>query len=314
MSSRIAALVVALACFTPVDARAYCQTTTCNPKKEACAADERGCVTSGTPLHWPAQRTPLGFRFQRRHSSLLVPEETVAAVRAAFFRWSDVTCPDGKRTSLRFIEDEELTDDKPLDAHATRPEPFGIYFRDHGWPHASGEDQTALTTIDFAASTGAILYADIEVNTTSWLFATRDTGDGIDLQTVVTHEVGHFIGLSHSREPNTIMAAGLCDSGDRCARDRVSSRRLGADDIAAVCALYPATSDVDRSSAPSPGADSCAVSTPGEGRHGMPNGLSIACFAIAVMRHRRRSKPIELGAQLDRRATETPPCTSNFRH
>jgi len=96
-----------------------------------------------------------------------------------------------------------------------------------------------VTTIDFAPKIGTILYAVIEVNTTAWRFATRDLGEGIDLQTVVTHEVGHFIGPAHGGGPNTLMAARLCDSGDRCARDRVSSRRPATDDIAAVCALYP---------------------------------------------------------------------------
>lgn len=231
---------------------------------------------------------PLVFRFQRQHSTLLVPEETVAAVRAAFYRWSDVVCPDGARTGLRFVEGEELVADKPLDAKAPRPEPFGIYFRDRGWPHTKGDDTSALTTVDFAPDAGAILYADIEVNTTDWLYATRDAGEGIDLQTVVSHEVGHFLGLSHSREPNSIMAAGLCDSGDRCARDRVSSRRLGADDLAAVCALYPATPIVE----PPPAAASCAVEARGAAGQGasLRAGLaSLAAFAVlALVRRRRR--------------------------
>lgn len=281
MPRHIAALLGVLVCIMPVDARAYCQTMTCNPTKEACSTDERGCVTSGVPLHWPAQQMPLVFRFQRQHSSLLVREETVAAVRAGFHRWSDVVCPEGKRPSLRFVEGEELRDDKPLDKNAPRPEPFGIYFRDRGWPHAGFEDQSALTTLDFATTTGAILYADIEVNTTSWIYATRDAGEGLDLQTVVTHEVGHFIGLSHSREPNTIMAAGLCDSGDRCSRDRVSSRRLGADDVAAVCALYPATPTVDSPGAPMP--ESCAVSAPGAGQRGASNGITFSILAMIAI-------------------------------
>ena len=259
MRHRIATIVAIAICSLPFDARAFCRAMTCNPVKQTCAADDRGCVTSGTALRWPAERMPLVFRFQQQHSARLVPEETTAAVRAAFHRWSDVVCPDGRRTSLRFTEGENLAADKPLEAAAARPEPFGIYFRDRGWPHPSGDDQTALTTIDFAPSSGAILYADIEVNTTAWTFATRDVGAGIDLQTVVTHEVGHFIGLAHGREPNTIMAGHLCDSGDRCARDRVSSRRLATDDIAAVCALYPPDAEGSAPAPPSAAPASCAV-------------------------------------------------------
>ncbi len=97
------------------------------------------------------------------------------------------------------------------------------------------------------------------MNTTAWTYATRDVGEGIDLQTVVTHEVGHLIGLAHGREPNTIMAAHLCDSADRCAIDRVASRRLAADDIAAVCALYPPDAEGSAPSPPSAAPASCAV-------------------------------------------------------
>ena len=287
---RIAAIAAITVCLLPFDAQAFCRAMTCNPAKETCDLDERGCVTSGTALRWPAERMPLVFRFQQQHSARLIPEETTAAVRAAFHRWSDVVCPDGRRTSLRFVEGEDLVADKPLAADATRPEPFGIYFRDRGWPHPSGDDQTALTTIDFAPSSGTILYADIEVNTTVWLYATRDVGEGIDLQTVVTHEVGHFIGLAHGREPNTIMAARLCDSGDRCARDRVSSRRLADDDIAAVCALYPPGVEGSGSAPalPSTAPGACAVHAAGASPPARPRALLVFAVVLAGLEMIRR--------------------------
>ncbi len=298
MRHRIATIVAIALCASPFDARAFCRAMTCNPAKETCAVDDRGCVTSGTALRWPAERMPLVFRFQQQHSARLVPEETTAAVRAAFHRWSDVVCPDGRRTSLRFREGEDLVADKPLEADAPRPEPFGIYFRDRGWPHPRGDDQTALTTIDFAPSSGTILYADIEVNTTAWTYATRDVGEGTDLQTVVTHEVGHFIGLAHGRELNTIMAARLCDSGDRCARDRVSSRRLAADDIAAVCALYPPDAEGSLPAPPSAAPASCAVHAVGASPSAsarLPRAsplfvLAVAAIAMMCRKTRNRSR------------------------
>lgn len=293
MRLRFVTATVAFAlCFTAVDARAFCRTMTCNPNKESCPVDGRGCVTAGTPIRWTANRMPLVFRFQQQHSALLIREETTAAVRAAFYRWTDVVCPDGRRTGLRFVEGTDLIADKPLDDNAPRPEPFGVYFRDHGWPHVGGSDQYALTTLDFEKVSGTIVYADIEVNTTAQVFATRDTGEGVDLQTVVTHEVGHFIGLSHSVEPNTIMAGGLCESGDRCARDRVSSRRLAADDIAAVCAMYPPTADPDP--APPPASHACAVGLAAPGAHG-PVGVPLcfaAIFAVALARRRLARREI----------------------
>ena len=142
----------------------------------------------------------------------------------------------------------------------------------------------------------------------------RDLGEGIDLQTAITHEVGHFIGLAHSREPNSIMAAGLCDSGDRCARDRVSSRRLGADDIAAVCALYPAAAE-SPVSAPSAAEGACAahaIGTP-------PSGVVFAFFTfltVATQLRSRRGRGVNTGRggrHLALFAKETP-CSKRSGH
>ena len=127
------------------------------------------------------------------------------------------------------------------------------------------------------------------MNTTAWTYATRGVGEGIDLQTVVTHEVGHFIGLAHGREPNTIMAAHLCDSGDRCARDRVSSRRLAVDDIAAVCALYPPDAEPSAPARPSTAGASCAV----HARGALPRGLPlfvVVLAGLALIRRKTRNR------------------------
>ena len=127
------------------------------------------------------------------------------------------------------------------------------------------------------------------MNTTAWRYATRDVGEGIDLQTVVTHEVGHFIGLAHGEEPNTIMAARLCDSGDRCARDRVSSRRLATDDLAAVCALYPPGGE-GAAHAPPPTTASCAVRAAGQShREPLPRALLPILAVLAMIRRKTRN-------------------------
>jgi len=230
---------VALALALPARADAFCRTTTCRVPEE-CPVDDKGCPATGNPLVW-SRPMPLVFRLHARGSALLVNEEARAAVRAAFFRWTDVECPGG-RTSLRFVEQEAINDDKPLESDAPRPTTgFGIYFRDHGWPYTNrgGDGQIALTTLEFGKDSGRILYADIELNTGDQELSTTETGTGTDLQTVVTHEVGHYIGLAHSQAPNAIMAASLCASGDRCNLNKVAARRLGDDDRAGVCALFP---------------------------------------------------------------------------
>jgi hypothetical protein len=216
---------------------AFCRSTTCNAKRASCAVDAKGCQVDGVPLRWGSM--PLTFRFKRGALSTLVREEARAAVRAGFYRWSDVLCPGGKRTSLRFVEGEELEDDKPLAPDVRAKESFGVYFRDVGWPHDAPDNTFALTTLASGTTTGLVRYADIELNTASHALATGDVDGGPDLQAVVTHEVGHYIGLAHSLERNSIMADALCGGGDRCTRGKVAARRLSPDDIDAVCTLYP---------------------------------------------------------------------------
>jgi len=272
----------AVSAMAPREAHAFCRTTTCSQKTDDCRPDERGCSTVGVPLRW--QTTPLVFRFSARGSSLLVREEARAAVRAAFHRWSDATCSDGRRTSLRFVEGEDLPDDKPLVAGARGSAPFGIYFRDLGWPHATPDETLAQTNHVFGKATGVIEYSDVEINTGARRFALSESAEGIDLQAVLTHEVGHYIGLGHSKEVDSIMAAGYCEiDAQRCDKGKVAARRLAADDIAAVCALFPpdGPSAAAEAAAESEddGAGGCAVSRSGRAA---PAGTSTGTGALAL--------------------------------
>lgn len=228
--------IVLLSLAAPATASAFCRSTTCNPKTESCEKDDRGCNTTGEPVRWA--KMPIEYRFSSAGSALLIREEARAAVRAAFNRWSDTLC-DGRRTSLRFVEREDVPEDKPLGRGTRGSEPFGIYFRDLGWPYDTPDETLAQTNNTYGKSTGIIQYSDLEVNTGARKFATTETGEGVDLQAVMTHEVGHYIGLAHSIENDSIMAKSYCETGDRCEKGKVAARRLAADDIAAVCKLYP---------------------------------------------------------------------------
>jgi hypothetical protein len=275
-----------LALFASSPAGAFCRTTVC--RDSPCPLDEGGCPTLGKPAVW-AQRMPLTFRFQARGTALLVNEEARAAVRAAFFRWTDVIC-DAGRTSLRFVEEEDLAEDKPLteDGRATGSvSPFGIFFRDAGWPHKSqnGDGMLALTTLAAGVETGRITYADIEINTGGQPLAATELDQGIDLQTVVTHEVGHYIGLAHSSATNSIMNANLCENAQRCQSDKVASRRLGNDDRAAVCALYPPGA-TPPAVAPGPPADAGGCASSGPPRVGGAEGWAVALALAGILRVR----------------------------
>lgn len=218
------------------DAAAYCRSTTCDPAVSDCPTDDNGCPRGGAPLTW--RELPLVYRFHRAGSEKLDMGRARAAVRRAFGAWESVSC-NGRRTSLSFVEGPDIRSGKPLSRRARGVEPFGIYFRDDAWPYTRGDEALALTNMTFGTVNGFIDYADIEINTTERAFAVEDDEEGIDLEAVVIHEVGHYIGLSHSNVKDSIMVARYCQSGDRCGTDVETARALSDDDAAAVCALYP---------------------------------------------------------------------------
>jgi hypothetical protein len=62
--------------------------------------------------------------------------------------------------------------------------------------------------------------------------------NGYDLQSIITHEAGHFMGLAHSFDPNATMWAHY-SAGTESFRD------LSDDDIDGICTVYPPTTAVN---------------------------------------------------------------------
>jgi MYXO-CTERM domain-containing protein len=260
---------------TAARAEAYCRTTTCNAKTENCRIVD-GCPRSGTPIVWPS--LPIPFRFHGRPPEHLDRDEARGSIRLAFARWTEVVCPGGRRTSLRFEEGPEM----PA-AQARGKEPFGIYFRDDGWPHDDVNETLALTTQLFRDRSGEVQYSDIEVNSGQHQFALRDTDKGKDLEAIITHEVGHYIGLAHSPERDSIMTPQYCQDEKRCSTTKELARDLGEDDIAAVCALYPPAGTY----APEPEQAGCAVTPAGSSRAPV-FPIILGVLALLAARPRRR--------------------------
>ncbi len=99
----------------------------------------------------------------------------------------------------------------------------------------SGGDTLAVTAMSFD-STGKMLDADILFNPAdTFLTSGASCPSGktcADLQTVATHEIGHFFGLDHSGVTSAVMFPFAPDL----------QPNLGADDVAAISNTYPASS------------------------------------------------------------------------
>jgi hypothetical protein len=264
------------------EASAFCRTTTCDQGTEDCRKNDNGCVRDGVPVVWA--KLPIVYRFYHKGSSKIGDNDGLrAAVKSAFETWSKVQCKGG-RTSVRFVQGADITADKPLNKKEAST-PFGIYFRDDEWPHNDADESLALTNQIYGERSGTIDYADIEVNTANTDFS-LDGSDGIDFQSVMIHEAGHYLGLAHSTVPTSIMVARYCEDADRCNGDVDALRELSDDDRDAVCAVYPPTTD----EAAAPPATAGCETTPTT-KKDLAGGFALVFLASALVRRRLRTSP-----------------------
>ncbi len=210
-------------------ALSYCRTTTCNPSIEDCTPPEgSSCTEAGLPLAWSGRC--LGFSVSRDSGpDVPIPHDTLAETsRLAFDAWLSVDCPGGAPG----IVVREL---EPVGCAAAEFNPAAgnanvIAFRHEDWPY--DEHALGLTTVTFRRSTGEILDADIEINAADYTITTGDEAIDYDLQSILTHEVGHLFGLAHTDEQDAVMYP-------RHERGSTGRRRVKPDDAAGLCSAYP---------------------------------------------------------------------------
>lgn len=215
--------------FGATNAAAFCRTTTCDPATE-CDYDSRGCATVGLPLEWRTGCVSFSVQKDGSPKRNISYDKAHSVVTRAFDRWTGVSC-NGKAMSLEVSDLSPAICSEP-EYNSGNPNANVIMFRDTDWPYAGENATLALTTITFNFETGEIFDADIEVNSYKTGLTTSDTVVEFDLESIITHEAGHFLGLSHSSVSNATMFLKY-DEGDLSLRD------LHADDIDGICAAYP---------------------------------------------------------------------------
>ena len=144
-----------------------------------------------------------------------------------------------------------------------------IEFDDASWPYDDPVNTLALTTVTYGVRDGEIFEARTEINSFMHVLTIGEPstgGDAIDLQTVLTHEAGHFLGLAHSPEQTAVMYAFY----------QPGLTQLTPDDEEAICSVYP------------PHASGCGCRLAPEGPEGMAAGLVLLMAACTFIRRRRR--------------------------
>jgi len=215
------------------DAQAFCRSTTCRvtAKQPSCPTDEDECPSEGAKLFWPT--SCIGYATNKLGSNRFDPEDTRAVIRKAFEAWSEVECPDGHVASMTFQEREPVACRKSQ-YNPKAPNVNVILFQDSMWRYRDVSQTLAKTSVTYNDETGEIYDADIEINTANEpISISNEPGEvKADLQAILTHEVGHFIGLAHSHKRDAVMYAEYSNGS-------TAQRRLTADDVEAICAVYP---------------------------------------------------------------------------
>jgi hypothetical protein len=213
----------------PREASAFCRSTSCT---EDCPRDLDGCKTSGEPLWWAT--SCVGFSLQRDASAHIPIKYVRQVATRSFTAWSDLECETGYAT-IAFSELEEA-ECKRTEYNDGGKNSNIILFQDNKWDYKSADNTLAKTTVTFDAETGEIFDADIEINHAYNNFTISDEIVDYDLESVLTHEVGHLIGLDHTPDYAATMYAGY-EPGS------MEQRSLEADDILGACTAYPPERD-----------------------------------------------------------------------
>lgn len=174
----------------------------------------------------PGGETQVSYVIQRDGSEDVLDDSEVAAVRLGAERWEELAA-----SRIALVEDPSAdasrTDFESNDIHLIRWDDDGS-----SGLFPPGSSIVALTPLEASISTGQIIDADIVFNG-AHVFSTDPQGGTFDVQSVATHELGHFIGFDHGGGPLTTMHSTIVAG-------TTTARSLSRDEEAAAVHVYPA--------------------------------------------------------------------------
>ncbi len=171
---------------------------------------------------WDTAKLPVSFALAPPRSRDL-GASAAGELDVATRTWGRAPCTSFRARSLG--EDASLTNPAADDGVN------GVYFHDTSWPSELVAGALAQTIVHVDGS-GKLHDTDIHINGAEYRFSTDGAAGTQDIRSILTHEIGHALGLGHSSDARATMNAS--GSGLRW-------RSLEKDDVDGVCALYPGT-------------------------------------------------------------------------
>jgi hypothetical protein len=243
-----AALVLAfVASFSADRASAYCRMAT----QGGPPIGDSPCAEEGEPLIW--KNPCLSFAIDYRGSVWMDFEDVETAIDASFEAWETADC--GGSTPGLIFKGVQSSTCQRVEFNTTGNVNTIAFLDPFKDPCADADDSGydplafVVTVVWHNTTTGEILDADMMINDqlampfsgggpyencpeTGCARGTPIAPGPADLRSIVTHEVGHFIGIGHSDVIEATMHAATN-------RESVEKRTLEQDDIDAVCDIYP---------------------------------------------------------------------------
>lgn len=178
---------------------------------------------------------PIRYFITNRAISGVTAAQLQSAATASFSSWSQVPTTSMTASFAGFTSAEPVREDGAT----------VIGFQ----AHEELERTLGVTTFTLDRTTGALVEADIFLNSMfAWSAAASGESNKYDVQSTLTHEVGHLIGLGHSLLGETVLRA---EGGRRVTSKRsvmfpiayavgtTLDRTLQDDDVAGVSVTYP---------------------------------------------------------------------------
>ena len=173
---------------------------------------------------WPESELPIPYQVNLGDFSDIPAARTLEIVQSSFAAWEAPECTVWKSTFTGTTAEGFLN--SPGN---------NIVFIESDWPAFLGSVSTTIAITLHEGPVGCeILNSDMIINGDGFDFSdgAPTQAGAADLQSIITHEAGHFVGLSHTPTAGATMFFSY-DGG-------VAQRTLEEDDVNGVCALYPA--------------------------------------------------------------------------